>query len=170
MAWTTPKTWSAGEALTADLMNEQLRDNMVALFDPVANSYLANEVADYTVSNTSFEEVDDTNFNFTIACTGRHVLVGFTGTLKSSAINAYTYFDIEVDGVRLGLDDGLINQRHASTSNRDTVCLLHLTSRLSVGDRVIKLLWKVSAGTTILYAGAATASNDVHPQFFVHEL
>ncbi len=24
MAWTTPKTWSAGEALTADLMNEQL--------------------------------------------------------------------------------------------------------------------------------------------------
>jgi hypothetical protein len=32
MAYTTPKTWAAGELVTADLMNEQLRDNMNYLY------------------------------------------------------------------------------------------------------------------------------------------
>ena len=62
--WTAPKTWSAGEALTADLQNEQLRDNMLHLFDRPADSYLADEAADYSTINTSFEDVDATNFSF----------------------------------------------------------------------------------------------------------
>jgi len=43
MAWTTPKTWGS-EPLTADKLNEQLRDNLNALKDPATSSVIANTV------------------------------------------------------------------------------------------------------------------------------
>lgn len=36
MAWTTPKTWVANQVLTADELNEQLRDNMLACMPSLA--------------------------------------------------------------------------------------------------------------------------------------
>lgn len=35
MAWTTPRTWVAGEVVTASMMNEQVRDNLSYLKDHV---------------------------------------------------------------------------------------------------------------------------------------
>jgi hypothetical protein len=32
MAWTTPRTWTTGEVVTAAMMNTQVRDNLLALF------------------------------------------------------------------------------------------------------------------------------------------
>lgn len=34
MAWTNPRTWTAGERLTAALLNLQVRDNLKAIGDP----------------------------------------------------------------------------------------------------------------------------------------
>lgn len=34
MAWTTPRTWVAGETVTAAIMNTHVRDNLKALGDP----------------------------------------------------------------------------------------------------------------------------------------
>lgn len=34
MAWTNPRTWLAGETVTAALLNVQIRDNLKALGDP----------------------------------------------------------------------------------------------------------------------------------------
>jgi len=34
MAWTSPRTWAAGETLTAALLNTHLRDNMKTIGDP----------------------------------------------------------------------------------------------------------------------------------------
>lgn len=36
MAWTAPRTWVAGEIVTAALMNTHLRDNLLAIGDPTA--------------------------------------------------------------------------------------------------------------------------------------
>ena len=34
MAWTTPRTWVAGELVTASIMNTHVRDNLTALLGP----------------------------------------------------------------------------------------------------------------------------------------
>lgn len=34
MAWTAPRTWATGEVLTDTLLNQQLRDNLLAYGDP----------------------------------------------------------------------------------------------------------------------------------------
>jgi len=37
MAWTSPRTWVTGEIVTAAMMNEQIRDNLLYLGDPPLN-------------------------------------------------------------------------------------------------------------------------------------
>jgi hypothetical protein len=37
MAWSNPRTWLAGETVTAALLNEQIRDNLKALGDPMTS-------------------------------------------------------------------------------------------------------------------------------------
>jgi len=60
MAWTTPKTWSVGEVLTAANMNLHLRDNLNFLKPEVAR-----KTADQGVSSTTY--VDVTGFSFAVA-------------------------------------------------------------------------------------------------------
>lgn len=44
MAWTTPRTWSAGETVTATIMNTHVRDNLNAL----ANKAIVISIGDVT--------------------------------------------------------------------------------------------------------------------------
>ena len=171
MAWTTPKTWANGEALTFDEMNTYMRDNQNALFDRPEAEVTLNEAADYVVSVTSFADIDATNLSLTIT-PNNHVLCGFRGSVKMSAINLYCYLDITIGGVLLGGDDGLLHIRPASATEVTPVLLLALITpdKFTPGSATtFRLQAKVSGGTATLYAGAGTASNDVHGQFWVHE-
>jgi hypothetical protein len=55
MAWTTPKTWSAGETLTAANFNTHIRDNQLAMGDHI----LAQKTADESVSSNTTPQADD---------------------------------------------------------------------------------------------------------------
>lgn len=39
MAWTAPRTWVAGEVVTAGMLNTHVRDNLLALGDPTIAAY-----------------------------------------------------------------------------------------------------------------------------------
>lgn len=43
MSWTAPRTWVAGETVTASLINTHLRDNLLALFTP-SSGWPANPI------------------------------------------------------------------------------------------------------------------------------
>lgn len=170
MAWTTPKTWSAGEALTAALMNEQLRDNMNFLKDRGQASYRTDEGSDYTTASTTFVDVDATNLALSVpGQADGHILVGFSGSWENDTIGKQNYFDIAVDGVREGGEDGIFGvQAHAA----DLLLPANFTWLITLGSTatfVIKLQWKVDGGIATLYAGAATGSRDLHAQFWAHE-
>lgn len=70
MAWNNPRTWIAGEFVTALLMNEQLRDNLNILKTNINNTgapsgaLLASlQSADITKNaNTTLEDLDDLAF------------------------------------------------------------------------------------------------------------
>jgi hypothetical protein len=78
MAWTAPRTWTAGEILTAALMNEQLRDNMNAIITdglpslvvaPSAAASMATSAAPFrlsaTYTGTASETAAMVNMTFT---------------------------------------------------------------------------------------------------------
>lgn len=61
MAWTAPSTWVAAAVLTAAQLNQQLRDNLLALSD---RHQPVNKASDQIVNNSAVL-VNDTDLKFT---------------------------------------------------------------------------------------------------------
>jgi L-2-hydroxyglutarate oxidase LhgO len=163
--WTTPKTWSTGEALSANDMNTHIRDNLGALKAPPTAAYTPDEAANYNTSQTTFVDVDASNLALTITTTGGDVMVGFHGHIFANG--GICHLDVEVDGTREAGDDGITA---VYTNNHEAVSFTLLITNLDAGSHTFKLQWKVTAGSAALYAGAGTANLDVHPQFWVREI
>lgn len=174
MAWTQPKTWT-NEPLVAGDLNTHLRDNMEALKDPPSDHYEPDEVLDYSTTSNTFVGVDNTNLAFTLETNGGDVMVGFHGTVHLTGIaSTVAYFDVTLDGVLVGGDDGIIaverSSGSGSTPQRLAVSFVRLIPNLEAGNHVFRLRWKVSAGTLSMFAGAGTAGFDLHPQFWAREV
>jgi hypothetical protein len=167
MPWTTPKTWVNSEPLTAVDLNTHLRDNLNALHAPPSAAYQLNETANYTTTSTTFVNVDNTDgkLSLTLTTTGGAVMIGFFGYAYASGNTGF--LDVELDGTRIGGDDGLV----VFYNNIATTSFVLLKTGLSAGSHTFKLQWKVAGGgTATLYAGAGTIGADVHPQFWVREV
>lgn len=161
MAWTTPKTdWNTGELVTAADVNA-IGENLVALKHPIIATYTTTEDIDADVRE--FADIDSTNLNLTINTTGGDVLAHFHGSMVQRDASSL-YLDIEVDGVRLGGDDGILkNQLRNVThdpSGARVVSFSRVIDNLDVGSHSFKLQWKGTRGTKTLRTGA---------QFWVRE-
>lgn len=163
MAWTDPKTWVAGDALTASLLNTEVKDNLNYLKGVHAEATL-NETSDYTTTSTTFVDVDATEgkLQLTVTTNGGDVLVHFHGAYISGAT---ALFDIKVDGTRDGGNDG-----YTRIVAQGPLSFTRLITGLAADSHIFKLVWRVVSGTGTLAAGAGTANMDVHPQFWVREI
>lgn len=170
MAWTTPKTWATNDPMDASTLNTHVRDNLNALKAPPTASYKLNESANYSTTSTSFADIDAANLALTITTTGGDVLVVFAGSFSNGGGAAYVYVDFAVDGTRQGLDDGVLCLYSPSASSMLNGSFAWLVTGLAAGSHTFKLQWKSSGGTITLYAGAGTASVDLHPKFWVREV
>lgn len=168
--WTAPRTWVVEELVTADMLNEQIRDNLEYLHGrPMAEAVL-NEGADYSTSSTSFVPVDTTDLSLVVTTTSGAVLVGFHGVC-SPANDQSAHFNIAINGVSVAGDDGIIAVRRTSTQSSVTFSFVRLVTGVATGTaRTFRLTWKVSGGSATLYAGAGTTNWDQHPQFWVLEV
>lgn len=169
MAWTAPRTWVTDEVVTAALLNTHLRDNLIALKDPPSSDYVLNEGADDTTSSTSFGDVDATNLSLTITTVGGDVFVHFHGSFAGLSSGNFVFLDVDVDGVRHGSDDGII-QAEALSGDMHAISFSRLITGLAAASHTFKLQWKVSGGTVTLFSGAGTSDKDTHPQFWCREI
>lgn len=170
MAWTTPKTWTTGETLTASDFNTHIQDNLNALKDPPSANYDVNEASNYTIASGTFADVDATDLALAITTNGGDVMVGFHGYVSATggAPNV-VHFDVHESsgGARLGGDDGMI-----AIATTGDAAFTRLITGLSAGAHTFKLQWKTntSSSTATLFAGAGTSNYDLHPQFWVREV
>jgi hypothetical protein len=172
--WVTSRTWSAGELVTASIMNAHVRDQLNALKTPAGGYAFVNEGTDYSTSSTSFADIDATDLALTFVTGGGDVLLGFTAAIASSGASAKNYFDIyeSVANTRIGGDDGLtiITTANVTATNGTLVSFTVRIPSLSAASHTFKVQWKVSGGTVTMFAGAATANLDIHPNFWALEL
>lgn len=166
--WTTPKTdWQINEIVDAADMNA-IGDNLAALKAPPSAQYTRTS-ADYTTTSTSFVDVDATNLAHTITTTGGDVLIVFVAPVTNSASASNVFFDVLLDGVRIGGTDGLIIQTVATAVYASVVCFAVLKTGLAAGSHTFKLQWKVGSGTGRIYAGSSAGALDI-AQFWVREV
>jgi len=134
--------------------------------------YTSDEVADYTTVQTSFVDVD-ADFALELVTMGGDIEVGFSGSGNLGAAG-YLYFDIKVDGRRIGGDDGI--QFFYSTSSllifpmSFSYTVRAVENKIRPGNHTVTLQWKVSTSTGKIYAGSGAASADIHPQFYAREV
>lgn len=169
MAWTAPKTWSS-EPLTSIDLNTYMRDNQNHLKDRLDNaaSRSVSGVAVLASTASEFVDADPTNLSLTLTTHGGDVLLGFTGTVKHSANNATTSFNVAVDGVDYISDDGIIavtNTSGGDTGRFKPLSFVMLITPLSAGSHTFTLRWKTTRNNT-----ARMDIVDMHPQFWAKEI
>jgi hypothetical protein len=168
--WTAPITFGTGDPLTAAELNEQLRDNTLALKTPPRDQRIIDEASDYTTASTSFVDVDGTNINLQFTTTGGDIMVGFVGAIANTTLAAQNYLDITLDSVRQGGSDGIIGCNTPVANFTVPISFVWMIPAPDAGAHTIKLQWKVSAGTATLWAGAGGAFWDIDGQFWAREI
>lgn len=168
--WTAPRTWTAGELVTASMMNG-LRDQINAVKTPAWASAYIDEASNYTTSSTSFTDVDGAGdaLTLTVVTGGGNLWVDFSGV--ASCTQTYLmYLNLSVDGVDI-VDDGILAV-YSGAPNPINMSFSRLITGLSAGSHTIILRFKVSnaSATMTLYAGAGTANIDTHPQLNLIEV
>jgi hypothetical protein len=98
MTWTTPRTWIAGEIVTAALMNAQIRDNVLSIvYAPIAVEDKTDLLA---LTNTSFAAgATNCGTTFTAPDSGK-VFITVRGHIESNttAETAYMGFEVRAGG------------------------------------------------------------------------
>jgi len=167
----TPATWVTDQLVTADDLNTEISDQIVALHIPAYAVAVIDEASDYSTSSTSFVDIDGagTSLTVTITTAGGPVLIGFMGS-AAIAGGYIGFFNVDMDGADLAPDDGFIAMT-GTVQNVSFQALLTPTE-CPAGSHTFKMRYKVSnaSGSLIVSAGAGTSARDIHPRFWVIEL
>lgn len=143
MAWTSPPSYSELEFVDEDDFN-LLRDNFAWLKDRVYNQTV---IAATSTTSTSFVKM--TGSDCAITTVGGDVAIAFIGTVWHSATGATSFFDLAIDGTRVG--DATTGLSAIITTNINynyTLMLWHQTNTPPAsGSRTASLYWKTDTGT-----------------------
>ena len=148
MAWTSPKTWASGDVLTASDMNTYVRDNSLYLLTSRIQSYRRTS-GNYTISSSSFADVDGTNLAFTRTSNSTQLEVIVSGGTSNSA-NDQNQFVLSLDGT----DTPVLF--FGGGTGGVTFCFMQVFTVTAGVSHTIKLRWRAVSGTGTLY-GTNTA-------------
>lgn len=161
MAWTSPRTWVAGAALSAAQLNAHLRDNLLALLplDAVTHtSYTPTFTQSSTISKTvtyaKWQQIGKlvvVNFVLTASSAGvanNNILVGLPTTAamtagNSTVVGSASFFDASAAGAY------------------PAIAVLNSTTTIRLMDATAAVTGTVCLGTTGAAFAAAIASSDV---------
>lgn len=164
----------ADQLVDEDTLNEQISGNIDALHEPAYGLAILDEAADITVSSGgAFADLDaaGTEFTLTITTAGGPVLIGLSGSVFTGSTVATGYFDITVDGVRIGGDDGLFVVQVRGASSIAYAPINFTTIYVpAAGSHTFVVQCKAATGNIIFLTGAGTSGGDIHPRFFVIEI
>jgi hypothetical protein len=160
MVWTEPAEWEVGDVLTDERLNEEIRDNLLALKDPPSALYTLT--GNYTTTSTSFVDVDTTNLSLTVTPTGTKVMIMLNLLLEHDTTLGITYFDILKNGATISpgaLGIAVVRHQNINVAGRyiaftRVITVTGLTPNTSV---TFKLQWK-TGGTTSSIIGATALS------------
>lgn len=162
MSWTAPRTWIAGEAPTAALLNTHLRDNMLetegskatggGYFVGAAVNSITERQPQYviTTGSTSTSSTSYVSSSTAVtAATSDRALVMWSCMFDNTASSGDTWAAIAISGATtLAADDGSALAGVDDTAGRDRQYMrAKLFFALTPGNNTFTLWHRVSSGT-----------------------
>jgi hypothetical protein len=149
--WTAPITWQVDQLVTEADLNEQLRDNLEYLLRPNHQQIIRNNGGNYTLTGvTTFQDIDSANLSLTLVTHGGPVWVHFQAVAYTLGTAHEGYFDLTVNGTRVGAaySQGLATHVN-DAGERTLVSLCLLLTGLSAGTHIIRPQWATSPSDTV---------------------
>jgi len=160
--WTTPITWNVDQLVTNTDLNEQVRDNLEYLLSPNHQHILRDNGGNYSITNvTTFQDIDSANLSLTLETHGGPVYVHLMGSARSNGLVNHGYFDLTVDGTRLGAAHtlGLVTFG-VDPQTWMPVSISVLVTGLSAGVHTFRPQWRTDPSDTLTLRGS-TSDNPV---------
>ncbi len=160
--WTAPATWQVDQLVTNDDLNEQVRDNLSYLLSPNHQRIVRDNGGNYSITNvTTFQDIDTTNLSITLVTHGGPVQVHFQAIGWTNGTAHESYFDITLDGTRVGsaYTQGLATLV-TDPGERHVVSISILLTSLAAGTYILRPQWRTSTSDTVTLF-SATAQNPV---------
>lgn len=160
MAWTTPKTWTVGEVVTAANMNTHVRDNLTFLANPArvktkrsATQNISHNVI--TILTWDQEYYDTQNMHSTTSLTNRlTVPSGWDGNWHLEldlefAANATGFRGIHIVHSTSGGSATIIAKNYLPNTGVAVAAILHCSTDYAAvaGDYFYAEAWQTSGGT-----------------------
>lgn len=141
MAWTTPRTWTDGETVTAAIMNTHLRDNFQFFADEPHELWLSKNANQAITANTTTAitwQVEDRDVGFGFTPPGSSITVQQTGIYAmhatvqwSTGTNTFGAVGIEVASA-LVISDGGETPGLNEGSQKDVSCSIYVAASTAV--------------------------------------
>lgn len=147
MSWTTPRTYVAGEIVTAAMLNEQLRDNMKEVWREVDYAAIT-AAANITATTAATADTVITGATFTPAATV--MLIEFSApAIDGTSIQVTVWEDsTDIGGIEINTTNGRVPGRG----------MLRRTP--TTASHTYRIKAYVSSGTGHIYAGAGGVASD----------
>ena len=157
MTWTTPKTWQAGELVTASQLNTYLRDNQQVLLHNMLAYKTYRPATNYSTTSTAYVPVDTTNLQVSATTRGGSMLI-LAGPLliTGAGTNGSAVLSLLINGqagpTGYWITPGL------SQSQPYAFFMLANYVPGSAGSHTVALGWRSSTGQAITLAGGCQIS------------
>lgn len=156
--WKTPITWTVDQLVSADDLNEQVRDNLEYLLSPNHQQIIYNNGGNLTLTNVvNFQDIDSANLSITLNTHGGPVLVRFMSSGHSNGTSNPCHLDLTVDGTRVGAAHTLgLLTLGIDNAAWIPVNLSLLITGLAAGPHIFRPQWRTQAsGTFTLRANSS---------------
>lgn len=145
MAWTSARTWTTGELVTAAIMNTHVRDNLNALASPQAT--MTTMTTTRTTTSTSFADLTDATATITTVGWGQLVAFASLHVHGSTAVQGSSY-EFDLDAAVTGAIAAVELRDTSSTLGlQANAILMYRWTGVSAASHTVKIRWKVTAGT-----------------------
>lgn len=138
MAWTNPRDWTAGEVVTAAIMNTHLRDNLLSIFNGGVSGtpgwFKFGRMTSDQTKNANTTLINLTNLTFTVAANEVWIFLCLLRTATNQTANIK--FDSTVPSGAAGIH-GVIQQN--TTAQQGTAGTTIGTITVGVGDNTFGL-------------------------------
>lgn len=156
--WTAPRTWTAGELVTASMMNTYVRDDFDWLKTPTSSGRI-QFASDFTTTSTTYTDL--TGVTTTITTNGGGVDIYLRLTVSNSGPTASS-FQLVIDGVA----NAFLGIASTSITTNNTWVFVEHVAALAAGSHTFKIQVKNNGGTTTIRGTTAAISD---PLFYVVE-